>query len=87
MAEMTESAEFAEHQGDHHHRDVSGGALRAATFGAMDGLVTNIALVAGVAFSALGYFTMDAVVSGIIKVPGARAAAGSPRRAVVKEPG
>lgn len=31
-----------------HHRDVSGGWLRAATFGAMDGLVTNIALIAGV---------------------------------------
>ena len=41
-------SEFAEHDGDHTHRDVSGGALRAATFGAMDGLVTNIALVAGV---------------------------------------
>jgi len=32
----------------HHHADVSGGWLRAATFGAMDGLVTNIALIAGV---------------------------------------
>jgi vacuolar iron transporter family protein len=32
----------------HHHADVSGGWLRAAVFGAMDGLVTNIALVAGV---------------------------------------
>jgi VIT1/CCC1 family predicted Fe2+/Mn2+ transporter len=32
----------------HLHADVSGGALRAAVFGAMDGLVTNIALVAGV---------------------------------------
>ena len=31
-----------------HHGDVSGGWLRAATFGAMDGLVTNIALIAGV---------------------------------------
>ena len=31
-----------------HHADVSGGWLRAATFGAMDGLVTNIALIAGV---------------------------------------
>jgi VIT1/CCC1 family predicted Fe2+/Mn2+ transporter len=31
-----------------HHSDVSGGWLRAATFGAMDGLVTNIALIAGV---------------------------------------
>jgi vacuolar iron transporter family protein len=32
----------------HTHRDVSGGWLRPAVFGAMDGLVTNIALVAGV---------------------------------------
>lgn len=31
-----------------HHSDVSGGWLRAAVFGAMDGLVTNIALIAGV---------------------------------------
>ena len=33
---------------DHCHADVSGGWLRAAVFGAMDGLVTNTALVAGV---------------------------------------
>jgi VIT1/CCC1 family predicted Fe2+/Mn2+ transporter len=33
----------------HTHPDVSGGWLRAATFGAMDGLVTNTALIAGVA--------------------------------------
>ncbi len=32
----------------HTHADVSGGWLRAAVFGAMDGLVTNISLVAGV---------------------------------------
>jgi VIT1/CCC1 family predicted Fe2+/Mn2+ transporter len=32
----------------HTHADVSGGWLRAAVFGAMDGLVTNTALVAGV---------------------------------------
>lgn len=32
----------------HHHRDVSGGWLRPAVFGAMDGLVTNVALIAGV---------------------------------------
>ena len=31
-----------------HHPDVAGGWLRAAVFGAMDGLVTNTALVAGV---------------------------------------
>ncbi len=32
----------------HSHRDVSGGWLRAAVFGAMDGLVSNFALIAGV---------------------------------------
>jgi vacuolar iron transporter family protein len=32
----------------HHHRDVSGGWLRPAVFGAMDGLVTNVSLIAGV---------------------------------------
>ncbi|HEY2764683.1 MAG TPA: VIT1/CCC1 transporter family protein [Pseudonocardiaceae bacterium] len=32
----------------HTHQDVSGGWLRPAVFGAMDGLVTNIGLVAGV---------------------------------------
>ena len=32
----------------HHHRDVSGGWLRPAVFGAMDGLVTNISLISGV---------------------------------------
>jgi VIT1/CCC1 family predicted Fe2+/Mn2+ transporter len=41
-------AEYAAHHSDHHHGDVSGGWLRAAVFGAMDGLVTNIALVSGV---------------------------------------
>ena len=33
----------------HHHRDLSGGWLRAAVFGAMDGLVSNLTLVSGVA--------------------------------------
>ena len=36
------------HPGGHHHRDVSGGWLRPAVFGAMDGLVTNVSLIAGV---------------------------------------
>lgn len=38
----------------HVHQDVSGGWLRPAVFGAMDGLVTNIALVAGVGGSGAG---------------------------------
>jgi len=33
----------------HQHRDVSGGWLRPTVFGAMDGLVSNFALIAGVA--------------------------------------
>jgi len=33
----------------HRHRDVQGGWLRPAVFGAMDGLVSNFALIAGVA--------------------------------------
>ena len=39
------------HRVDHHvnHRDVTGGWLRPAVFGVMDGLVSNVALVAGVA--------------------------------------
>jgi vacuolar iron transporter family protein len=40
------------HDFDHRHGDVSGGWLRAATFGAMDGLVSNTALIAGVGATA-----------------------------------
>lgn len=44
------STEVAERQAEQHHshRDVTGGWLRPATFGVMDGLVSNFALVAGV---------------------------------------
>ena len=43
------TAEVAEQSEIHHsHRDVTGGWLRPATFGVMDGLVSNFALVAGV---------------------------------------
>ncbi|HKH25217.1 MAG TPA: VIT1/CCC1 transporter family protein [Acidimicrobiales bacterium] len=47
MTERAEARPDAEAH-DHSHADVSGGWLRAAVFGAMDGLVTNTALVAGV---------------------------------------
>jgi len=46
----------------HTHADVSGGWLRAAVFGAMDGLVTNTALVAGV--GAGGVSASTVVLSG-----------------------
>jgi VIT1/CCC1 family predicted Fe2+/Mn2+ transporter len=46
---VTESETVPEAEAhDHSHADISGGWLRAAVFGAMDGLVTNTALVAGV---------------------------------------
>ncbi len=38
----------------HIHQDISGGWLRPAVFGAMDGLVTNMALVAGIGGSGAG---------------------------------
>jgi len=38
-----------DHHPDHHHRDLSGGAARAAIFGVSDGLVSNVALILGVA--------------------------------------
>jgi vacuolar iron transporter family protein len=37
-----------DHKFGHEHRDVSGGWLRPAVFGAMDGLVTNVSLISGV---------------------------------------
>lgn len=40
------------HVPGHEHPDVSGGWLRPAVFGAMDGLVSNVALIAGVAAGA-----------------------------------
>ncbi|MBO2449770.1 VIT1/CCC1 transporter family protein [Actinomadura barringtoniae] len=43
---MTESVTAEIH---HQHRDVNGGWLRPAVFGAMDGLVSNFALIAGIA--------------------------------------
>src|SRR5665213_471982 len=45
---MTDALEQETHNPEPHHRDVSGGRLRPAVFGAMDGLVTNVSLIAGV---------------------------------------
>ncbi|MFD6416737.1 VIT1/CCC1 transporter family protein [Streptomyces sp. NPDC060194] len=42
------------HRDNHTHRDVNGGWLRPAVFGAMDGLVSNLALMTGVAGGAVG---------------------------------
>jgi VIT1/CCC1 family predicted Fe2+/Mn2+ transporter len=45
---MTAASETHSEAHGHEHRDVSGGWLRPAVFGAMDGLVTNVSLIAGV---------------------------------------
>lgn len=47
---------------DHEHPDVTGGWLRPAVFGASDGLVSNLALIAGVAGGTRGADTSTAVV-------------------------
>jgi len=48
---------------NHTHRDVNGGWLRPTVFGAMDGLVSNLGLVAGVAGSSASSQTI--VISGL----------------------
>jgi len=45
---MSTASETRSEAHGHTHRDVSGGWLRPAVFGAMDGLVTNVSLIAGV---------------------------------------
>ena len=47
--ELTELADRPNPEIHHEHRDVSGGWLRPTVFGMMDGLVSNFALIAGVA--------------------------------------
>lgn len=48
MSAQLQTGRPAERHG-HVHRDVTGGWLRPAVFGAMDGLVSNLALITGVA--------------------------------------
>jgi VIT1/CCC1 family predicted Fe2+/Mn2+ transporter len=48
---------------EHEHADVSGGWLRAAVFGAMDGLVSNIGLIAGV--GGAGVSSQTVVLTGV----------------------
>ncbi len=54
------------HIGSHRHADVTGGWLRAATFGAMDGLVSNTALIAGVAAAASAHTVVISGVAGLL---------------------
>lgn len=59
-----------DHSHDHHHshmvhnhRDVQGGTVRAAIFGVSDGLVSNVALITGVAAADAG--SSSVVVAGV----------------------
>ena len=54
------------HEFDHRHGDVSGGWLRAATFGAMDGLVSNTALIAGVGAAADAHTVVISGFAGLV---------------------
>ncbi|MFG3286421.1 VIT1/CCC1 transporter family protein [Streptomyces sp. NPDC048111] len=51
------------HRDNHTHRDVNGGWLRPAVFGAMDGLVSNLALMTGVAGGEVSHRTI--VITGL----------------------
>lgn len=59
----TQAALHEAHRDNHTHRDVNGGWLRPAVFGAMDGLVSNLALMTGVAGGAVSQQTI--VISGL----------------------
>lgn len=50
---------------DHEHPDVTGGWLRPAVFGAMDGLVSNFALIMGVVGGSSGSDTEPIVLAGL----------------------
>ena len=63
------------HDGGHHHRDVSGGWLRPAVFGAMDGLVTNVSLIAGVGGGGGSAHTI--ILTGLARLAGLAAGASS----------
>ncbi|WP_318218159.1 VIT1/CCC1 transporter family protein [Streptomyces sp. SCL15-6] len=59
----TEASLHEAHRDNHTHRDVNGGWLRPAVFGAMDGLVSNLALMTGVAGGTASQHTV--VISGL----------------------
>lgn len=55
------------HEYDHSHQSVGSGWLRASVFGAMDGLVSNIGLIAGIAAAgASNHIVIVTGVSGLI---------------------
>ena len=62
VSDPTQTTHVA-HRDNHTHRDVNGGWLRPAVFGAMDGLVSNLGLMTGVAGSSASSQTI--VISGL----------------------
>jgi VIT1/CCC1 family predicted Fe2+/Mn2+ transporter len=65
---MSETAGDSARQYDvgHTHPNISGGWLRAATFGAMDGLVSNTALIAGVAAADSAHAVTVSGIAGLL---------------------
>ena len=65
---MTQEIPYADpHDYDHSHQAVGSGWLRASVFGAMDGLVSNIGLIAGIAAAgASNHIVAVTGVSGLI---------------------
>jgi VIT1/CCC1 family predicted Fe2+/Mn2+ transporter len=66
--DVSEAATVVERNAEQHshsHRDVNGGWLRPAVFGAMDGLVTNVSLIAGIAAAAGVTHTHVVVITGV----------------------
>ncbi len=72
----TEASLHEAHRDNHTHRDVNGGRLRPAVFGAMDGLVSNLALMTGVAGGTASQQTV--VIGGLRRAGRRRLLHGSP---------
>jgi VIT1/CCC1 family predicted Fe2+/Mn2+ transporter len=62
---QVEPGEIDQEEIDHEHPDVTGGWLRPAVFGAMDGLVSNFALIAGVVGGTQGDHSQQVVLAGL----------------------
>ena len=65
MSEVRSDPSAVEDKVGHEHPDVAGGWLRPAVFGAMDGLVSNFALIAGVAGGTSGDNSNQIVLAGL----------------------
>jgi VIT1/CCC1 family predicted Fe2+/Mn2+ transporter len=66
MARPDSPSQHPDYDVGHTHPDVSGGWLRPATFGAMDGLVSNTALIAGVAAGESAHTTLVSGIAGLL---------------------